>query len=147
MSRARSSSSHVSPCAAPFTVLQEQRVAALPKRPLGAAIGYALRNWVALTRYTEDGPAQDRQQRGGAGATTNRAGPKNWLFAGSDAAAHRTAIFCSLVQTCKHMHINPFVYLRDVIQRLSTHLARLVLELKPGEWKRLRRNSGAQAAA
>src|SRR6266478_5658054 len=35
--------------------LQEQRAAALPKSPLGAAIGYALRNWVALTRYVEDG--------------------------------------------------------------------------------------------
>jgi len=35
--------------------LQEQRAAALPKSPLGAAIGYALRNWVALTRYAEDG--------------------------------------------------------------------------------------------
>jgi hypothetical protein len=35
--------------------LQEQQAAALPKSPLGAAIGYALRNWVALTRYTEDG--------------------------------------------------------------------------------------------
>src|SRR5216683_1587703 len=35
--------------------LQEQRAAALPKSPLGAASGYALRNWVALTRYAEDG--------------------------------------------------------------------------------------------
>ena len=35
--------------------LQKQQAAALPKSPLGAAIGYALRNWVALTRYTEDG--------------------------------------------------------------------------------------------
>ena len=34
---------------------QEQQAAALPKSPLAAAIGYALRNWVALTRYTEDG--------------------------------------------------------------------------------------------
>jgi hypothetical protein len=31
------------------------------------------------------------------------------LFAGSEAAAHRTAIMCSLAQTCKHLHINPFV--------------------------------------
>jgi hypothetical protein len=30
--------------------LQEQQAAALPKSPLGAAIGYALRNWAALTR-------------------------------------------------------------------------------------------------
>jgi hypothetical protein len=55
--------------------LQEQQAAALPKSPLGAAIGYALRNWVALTRYAEDGRAQDRQQRGGAGATSDRARP------------------------------------------------------------------------
>ncbi len=60
---------------------------------------------------------------------------------------HRTAILCSLVQTCKHLHIHPFVYLRDVIERVSTHPARLVLELTPREWKRLRRDSGAHAAA
>ena len=35
--------------------LQARQAAAFPKSPLGAAIGYALRNWVALTRYTEDG--------------------------------------------------------------------------------------------
>ncbi len=28
---------------------------ALPKSPLGTAIGYTLRNWTALTRYTDDG--------------------------------------------------------------------------------------------
>jgi len=60
-------------------------------------------------------------------------GRKNYLFAGSEAAAHRTAILCSLVQTCKHLQINPFVYLRDVIDRVSTHPARLVLELTPRE--------------
>jgi hypothetical protein len=69
------------------------------------------------------------------------------FYTGSEAAAHRTAILCSLVQTCKHRQINPFVYLRDVIERVSTHPARLVQELTPREWKRLRRDSGAQAAA
>jgi len=39
------------------------------------------------------------------------------------------------------------VYLRDVIERGSTHLARLVLELTPREWKRLRQDTNAQAAA
>ena len=51
-------------------------------------------------------------------------GRRNWLFAGSEAAAHRTAILCSLVQTCKHLQINPFIHLRDVIERVSTHPAR-----------------------
>ncbi len=35
--------------------LQEQQATALPKSPLGTAVGYALRNWTALTRYHEDG--------------------------------------------------------------------------------------------
>ena len=74
-------------------------------------------------------------------------GRKNWLFAGSEAAPHRTAILCSLVQTCKHLQVNPFVYLHDVIERVSTHPARLVLELTPRLWKRLRHDSRAQAAA
>jgi len=74
-------------------------------------------------------------------------GRKNWLFAGSEAAVHRTAVLCSLVQTCKHLQINPFVYLCDVVDRVSTHPAQLVLELTPREWTRLRRDSGAKAAA
>jgi transposase len=76
-----------------------------------------------------------------------RAGSQNWLFAGSEAAGHRTAILCSLVQTCKHLQTNPFVYLREVIERVSMQPARRVLELTPREWKRLRQDSGAQAAA
>jgi transposase len=35
--------------------LQEQRPQALPKSPLGQAIGYALNNWEALQRYLEKG--------------------------------------------------------------------------------------------
>jgi len=62
-------------------------------------------------------------------------------------AAHRTAILCSLLQTCKNLQITPFVYLRDVIARVSTHPARRVLELTPREWKRLRQKSAAKAAA
>jgi hypothetical protein len=35
-------------------------------------------------------------------------------------------------------------YLRDVIERVSTHPARLVLELTPREWKRPRLSTGAR---
>ncbi len=74
-------------------------------------------------------------------------GRKNWLFAGSEAAAHRTAILCSLVQTCKHLRIDPFVYLRKVFDLVSTHPARLVLGLTPREWLRLRQDVAGKAAA
>jgi hypothetical protein len=74
-------------------------------------------------------------------------GRRTYLFASSEAAAHRTAILCALVQTCKRLHISPFVYLRDVIERVSTHPARLVLELTPREWKRLRQDSVTKVTA
>ena len=74
-------------------------------------------------------------------------GRRNWLFAGSETAAHRTAILCSLVQTCKHLQLDPFAHLRDIIERVSTHPARLVPELTPREWRRLRQAQAPQAAA
>jgi transposase len=129
------------------TYLQSQQATALPKSPLGAAIGYTLRNWAALTRYTEDGRLKADNNGAELALRPIVLGRKNYLFAGSEAAAHRTAILCSLVQTCKHLQINPFVYLRDVIDRVSTYPARLVLELTPREWKRLRQDSGTQVAA
>src|SRR5262249_7833385 len=75
----------------------------------------------ALTRYTEDGRLKIDNNGAEQALRPIVLGRKNWLFAGSEAAAHRTAILCSLVQTCKHLQINPFVYLRDVIERVSTH--------------------------
>ena len=67
---------------------------------------------------------------------------------GTPAPGHATrhVILCSLVQTCKHLQINPFVYLRDVIDRVSTHPVRLVLELTPREGQRLRQDSRDHAA-
>jgi transposase len=77
--------------------LHEQRAAALPKSPLGAAIGYALRNWATLTRYTEDGRLKLDNNGSEQALRPIVLGRKNWLFAGSEPAAHRTAILCSLV--------------------------------------------------
>jgi len=39
------------------------------------------------------------------------------------------------------------VYLRDVVERVSTHPVRLVLEPTPREWTRFRRDSAAKTAA
>ncbi len=120
---------------------------ALPKSPLGTAIGYTLRISTALTRSTDDGRLRVDNNGAEQALRPIVLGRKNYLFAGSEAAAHRTAILCSLVQTCKHLQLDPFVYLRDVIDRVLTHPARLVLELTPCEWKRLGHDSVTRAAA
>jgi transposase len=40
--------------------------------------------------------------------------------------------------TCKNLGIDPFVYLRDVLERISTHPARRIEELLPDKWKKER---------
>ena len=73
--------------------LQEQQAAALAKSSPGAAIGYMLRNWVALRRYTRD--KQFKIDNNGAEQALRPIvlGHKNWLFAGTEAAAHCHPVF------------------------------------------------------
>jgi len=75
-------------------------------------------------------------------------GRRNWMFCGSEAAAKRAAILLSLVNTCKNLGIDPFVYLQDVIDRISTHPRSRVHELTPRQWltARLAANAAAKAA-
>ena len=62
-------------------------------------------------------------------------GRKNYLFVGADAGGYRAAIIYSLVATAKRHAVEPWAYLRDVLSRVSTHPARALPELCPGNWK------------
>jgi transposase len=63
-------------------------------------------------------------------------GRHNALFAGSDSGARSWAIFTSLLQTCTMNGVDPFAYLKDVLEqivsgRVKNHeLARLL----PWNW-------------
>lgn len=118
--------------------LQAIAVTALPKSPLGDAIGYALRQWEALTRYTDDGRLEIDNNGAENALRPLCLGRKNWLNFGSEAAAHRAMVLLTLVQTCKAHQVDPFAYLRDVIDRVSTHPMSRIDELTPRRWKELR---------
>ena len=49
----------------------------------------------------------------------------------------------SLCMTCKELEINPEAYLRDVLDRISTHPASRIEELLPDRWKALCEASAA----
>src|SRR5262249_60766372 len=65
-------------------------------------------------------------------------GRKNWLFVGSDKGGETAAVLMSLCTTCKDLGIDPQAYLRDVLNRISTHPARRIEELLPDRWQALR---------
>ena len=70
-------------------------------------------------------------------------GRRNWLFAGSDKGGQTAAVLMSLCMTCKDRGIDPQAYLRDVLDRISTHPAKRIDELLPDRWQELRRAGDA----
>ena len=56
-------------------------------------------------------------------------------------------VLLTLVQTCKAHHVDPFQYLRDVIDRVSTHPMSRIDELTPRRWKELRQRAANSQAA
>jgi len=61
-------------------------------------------------------------------------GRKNWLFAGRLLAGQRAAAIMSLIQSAKLNGHDPYAYLKDVLQRLSTQRACHIDELLPHHW-------------
>ncbi len=114
--------------------LEAEREKVLPKSPIGQAISYALSNWAALRRYSEDGDLEidnngaERSLRGVA------VGRKNWMFFGSDNGGRTAAVLNSLIATCKGLGTDPFSYLRDIFQTISAHPKDRLEELLPDKW-------------
>lgn len=117
------------------TYLQREQPAVLPKSPAGTAISYTLSNWDALVRYCDDGDLEidnngaERSLRGIA------VGRRNWTFLGSDNGGQTAAILTSITATCKRLSVDPFGYLRDIFQRISTHPQNQLDDLLPDKWK------------
>jgi transposase len=106
----------------------------LPKSPIGEAIQYALNHWVALKRPLEAGFLELDNGACERAFKPVAIGRKNWLFAGSDKGGQTAAVLMSLCTTCKNLGIDPQAYLRDVLDRISTHPARRIEELLPDRW-------------
>lgn len=66
---------------------------------------------------------------------TDQAVDRRGAFAGSDGGAARWAVVASLLATAKLNGIEPFAYLKDVLQRLSDgHPMNGLDELLPWNW-------------
>jgi len=57
------------------------------------------------------------------------------MFYGSDNGGRTTAVLSSLIATSKRLGIDPFVYLRDLFERISSHPQSRLAELLPDRWK------------
>jgi transposase len=114
--------------------LEQQREQVLPKSPIGEAIGYALNHWVALVRYTTQGYLAIDNNAAERALRAIAVGRKNYLFFGSDGGGATAAVLYSFVQSCKRLGVEPWRYLRDVLERLPTYPAEQWTDLLPDRW-------------
>jgi transposase len=106
----------------------------LPKSEVGQAITYALKNWIALTRYCEDGDLaidNNHTERSLRGVAVGR---NNWVFVGSDRGGMTMAILRSFVGSCELVKIDPFTWFQDVLSRIAQHSIQQLDELLPHRW-------------
>jgi len=120
------------------TYLDREQASVLPKSPEGTAIAYTLSNWDALVRYCSDGDLEidnngaERSLRGIA------VGRRNWTFLGSNNGGRTAAILTSITATCRRLRVDPFEYLRDIFQNISTYPQNNLDDLLPDKWKAAR---------
>ena len=116
--------------------LERQLTRLPPRSTLAEAIRYALARWPALCRFLEDGRVELDTNTVERAIRPVTLGRKNHLFAGSDGGADRWAIVASLITTAKLNDVEPYAYLKDVLERLTNgHPMARIDELLPWNWK------------
>lgn len=101
--------------------LDGQAATALPKSTLGKAVAYGRRHWAALTRFLDDARLPLDNNLSERCLRSVAVGRNNYMFAGSDDGAARSAVIYSIVMSCKLQGIDPLEYLTVVLDRLSVH--------------------------
>jgi transposase len=103
----------------------------LPKSEAGQAVAYILKNWLALTRYLDDGGLSidnNRTERSLRGIAVGR---NNWTFLGSDRGGRTMAVLRSFAASCELIKLDPFAWFRDVLARIPTQSIQKLDELLP----------------
>jgi transposase len=117
--------------------MKQTYLTSLPKSTIGKALGYTIERWSELMIYASDGKLNIDNNPVENSIRPVAIGRKNYLFAGSHDAAQRSAMLYSFLGTCKLNGINPFIWLQDVLRRISNHPINKIGELLPQNWKLL----------
>lgn len=106
-----------------------------PKMPLSKALKYVLEREEGLRVFLEQPEIEVDTNHLERALRAIPMGRKAWLFCWTELGAKHVGIIQSLLATCKLHDVDPYTYLVDVLQLVSTHPASKVHELTPREWK------------
>jgi len=109
----------------------------LPSNPFTRAASYALEREAGLRVFLEDSAVPIDTNHLEREIRPIAVGRKNWLFCWTEVGARYVGIIQGLIATCRIHDVDPYTYLVDVLQRVSSHPASEVEKLTPRLWKEL----------
>ena len=115
--------------------MKEQYVQVTPKSTIGKALAYSIERWERLSLYTQDGKLNIDNNPVENSIRPVAIGRKNYLFAGSHEAAQRSAMLYSLLGTCKMHGVDPYQWLKIVLEKIADHPINKITELLPHHFK------------
>jgi len=68
-------------------------------------------------------------------------GRKAWMFFGSDNGGETAEVLLSIISTCKRHKVEPWAYLRDIIEQLLRNPDTDLEELLPHTWNQRKAKS------
>lgn len=101
-----------------FKWIKDNAPMVLPKSLLGKAFTYATNQETRLRNYLLDGRLEISNNRAERGVKPFVIGRKNWLFCNTPAGADSSAIVYSIVETAKANNLNPFSYLKYLLESM-----------------------------
>jgi transposase len=117
------------------TWLDAEKPIVLPRSPMGEAITYALNQWDALCRYTEQGYLNIDNNAAERALKRVAIGRKNWLFAGHDDAGRSHAKLYTLIASAQRHGLDPHAYLRSVLAKIGQTKGSELDQFLPEKWK------------
>ena len=103
----------------------------LPKSAMGKATAYCIPRWDNLIAYLHDGSLEIDNNLAENAVRPIALGRKNYLFAGSERGAQRAAMFYSFFGTCKKNGVNPYEWLKKILEIIPEYKVNRLTELLP----------------
>lgn len=109
----------------------------LPKSQIGKAFTYSQTRWDNLSAYLYDGNLQIDNNLVENVIRPVALGRKNYLFAGSHDAAQRAAMAYTFFANCKKHDVNPYQWLKYVLENIQSINHKNITDLYPHNYKKL----------
>lgn len=102
-------------------LVDEVKDATPPQSILGKAIRYTSNNWQGLNNYLLDGRLRIDNNDSERSIKPFAVGRKNWMFCATTKGAEASANIYSIIETCKTNNINPYNYLKYLLNHIHDY--------------------------